>query len=174
MSGKLKKDIEILVGNSTWCYIIQCKICYTSGTNAFYLPNTLKHKTWVASIFFSVSSSAILSLFWPVFAPKVHKVMYFNGFCYLCLSKYTKNIIWLISLNPRWPPNPKWPPFCLKWYMPLRQLLAFLFLNVFHFLCLWKSTEITNNLIKPHFSNPRWPPNPKWPPFCLKWYMPLS
>ena len=37
---------------STWCYVIQCKICYTSGTNAFYLLYTPVNKSWVASIFF--------------------------------------------------------------------------------------------------------------------------
>ena len=61
-------------------YLIQCKICYrpTSGTNAFYLFYTVVNKTWVASIFSSVSSAAILnfkmaaifSLFWAVFCPK--------------------------------------------------------------------------------------------------------
>ena len=31
--------------SSTWGYVIQCKICYTSGTNAFYLLYTRVNKS---------------------------------------------------------------------------------------------------------------------------------
>ena len=44
--------ISKIVHGVTSKILIQCKICYTSGTNAFHLLYTVVNKTWVASIFF--------------------------------------------------------------------------------------------------------------------------
>ena len=47
-------------------------------------------------------------LFWK------HTESHFNDCYYLCLSKITRKIIWLIIENQRWPPNKNWMPYVSK------------------------------------------------------------
>ena len=48
-------------GYSTWCNVIQCKICYTSGTNTFTFFILQWTKAELLPFFSSVSSAAILN-----------------------------------------------------------------------------------------------------------------
>ena len=82
-----------VVHGVTWNYLIQCKICYTSGNNAFYLLCTLMNKTWVGSIFRVCFRRPYRILKWPPYLaffeqslPQKHKSYVFSMivFIYVC------------------------------------------------------------------------------------------
>ena len=131
-------------------FVGQCKIAYTSGTKGFFcILVPLQTKPELVPFFANASSVAIFYLaFLSSICPKIIQSHIFLNDCnYLWLSKFTKNINWLISLNPRFPQNPKWPTVCVKWCVELRTCISFSFPNDFYCCCLWEFTETTNNLI---------------------------
>ena len=56
----------------------------------------------------------------------------------LDLTETTKNLIWPVFSNPRWPLNPKWPPFPLKIVCCYGQLYSF---RVTYTFCVRKSRK---------------------------------